>query len=297
MPSKGPDPFCRGLPVMRTVNRPSQHSVSPGIRLWRGVACWATFLIAPLGWFCSGRLIRRMEPERLEHGLVMILPGIEGHSFLNVAVLAGLIDGGVRSAAEIVDWTTGNRILFLFHLRGWKRNNRVAHDLAARIVAYQNQYPGRPVWVVGHSGGGGMALLTAAALPAGHQLTGVVMLATAVSPVFDLRRALAGVKTSIWSHYSWFDALFLLLGTTMVGTFDGRHGFAAGAVGFRGPQIDDEMASGRLIQIRWNWRMLFQFNFGEHFGCVHRVYIADEVAPLIVASEADSADEHGRCQE
>ncbi|MFO1043019.1 MAG: hypothetical protein U0941_14610 [Planctomycetaceae bacterium] len=255
-------------------------------RLWRGLACWATFLVAPFGWFCYGRLVRRMEPERLEHGLVLIFTGIEGRSFLNVGLLAGLIDGGIRSATEIVDWTTGNRFLFLFHLRGWKRNNRVAHTLAQRIVDYQKQYPGRPVWIVGHSGGGGMALLTAAALPAEHPLTGLVMLATAVSPEFDIRRALANVRTSIWNHYSWFDAFFLRLGTTVVGTLDGRHCCAAGAAGLRGPHIEEAVANGRLIQVRWNWRMLFQFNLGEHFGCVHRVFVAEEIAPLIVASEA-----------
>ncbi len=259
-------------------------TVSGWIRLWRGIACWLTFLATPLGWFCFGRLIQRIEPERLEQGLVLVFTGIEGRSFLNIGLLTGLIDGGVRGAIEIVDWTTGNKLLFLLHLRGWGRNNRVARDLAARIVDYQDRHPGRPVWIVGHSGGGGMALLVAAALPEGRRLTGIVMLATAVSPVVDLQPALARVETSIWNYYSWFDAFFLRFGTTLLGTFDGRHGVAAGAVGFRGPQVEEAMASGRLIQVRWNWRMLSQFNLGEHFGCVHRVFVAEEIAPLITAA-------------
>lgn len=241
--------------------------------------------MTPLGWFCFGRMVRRTEPERLEQGLVLVFTGIEGRSFLNVGLLTGLIDGGVSSAVEIVDWTTGNKLLFLWHLRGWTRNQRVARELAARIVDYQDRYPGRPVWIVGHSGGGAMALLTAAALPDGHKLTGVVLLASAASPVFDLQPALEKIETSIWNHYSWFDAFFLTFGTTLLGTIDGRHGRAAGAIGFRGPQAEAAMAAGRLIQIRWNWRMLGQFNLGEHFGCVHRVFIAEEIAPLIVASE------------
>lgn len=265
--------------------RAEGYSVSPRTRLWRGVFCWLTFLVTPLGWFCYGRLVRRLEPERLEHGLILVLTGIEGRSFLNVAMLTGLIDAGVKSAVEIVDWTTGNRLLFLLHLRGWTRNNRVARELAARIVAYQDQYPGRPVWIVGHSGGGGMSLLTAAALPEGRSVTGIVMLATAASPKVDLRPALAKVETSIWNYYSWFDAFFLLFGTTLLGTIDGPHGPAAGAVGLRGPGVQDAEASGKLIQVRWNSRMLRQFNFGEHFGCVHRVFIAEEIAPLIKATE------------
>ena len=227
-----------------------------------------------------------MEPERLNKGLVLILTGIEGRSFLNVGLMAGLIDGGVGSAVEVVDWTTGNKLLFLLHLRGWKRNLRVAKQLSERIVEYQTQYSGRPVWIIGHSGGGGMALLTAEGLPEGRMLTGLVMLATAVSPGFDVRRAAARVKTSIWNFYSWFDCLFLMIGTTAFGTIDGFHGPAAGAIGLRGQQIKELEAAKRLIQVPWNWRMLGQFNPGEHFGCVHRVFVAEQIAPLIVRSES-----------
>lgn len=263
-------------------------------RLWRGFFCWLTFLVTPLGWFCWGRLVRRLEPERLQHGLVLVMTGIEGRSFLNVGLMAGLIDGGVRSALEIVDWTTGNRLLFLLHLRGWRRNNRVASEIAARIVRYQDEYPGRPVWLVGHSGGGGMSMLVASALPADRKVTGIVMLATAVSPSVDFSAVLPKVQTSIWNFYSHFDLFFLWFGTTLLGTIDGPHGPAAGAIGLRSDLARQAMATGKLIQVPWRWRMLTQFNLGEHFGCVHRVFVAEEVAPLIVASEpfldGDNAD-------
>jgi pimeloyl-ACP methyl ester carboxylesterase len=273
--------------VNKTESRETGNGLRCWLRLWRGIACWLTFFIAPFGWFCSGRLIRRMEPERLDKGLVLLLTGIEGRSFLNVGLLAGMIDGGVRSAVEIVDWTTGNKLLFLLHLRGWNRNNRVAMQLAARIVEYQDRFPSRPVWMVGHSGGGGMALLTAAALPEDRKVTGIVMLATGVSPRFDLRPAAAKVETAIWNYHSWFDCFFLIFGTTIMGTIDGRHGPAAGAGGFRNPQAAELSAAGRLIQVPWNWRMLGQFNPGEHFGCVHRVFVAEEIAPLVVKHESE----------
>lgn len=260
-------------------------AVSFWLRLWRGVFCWLTFAITPLGWFCYGRLVRRLEPERLERGLVLVLTGIEGRSFLNVGLLAGLIDGGIRSAVEIVDWTTGSRLLFLLHLRGLSRNNRVAKELAARIITYQDRFPGRPVWLVGHSGGGGMAMLTAAALPENRKVTGIVMLAAAVSPRFDPQPALEKVQTAIWNYYSWLDLFFLWFGTLLLGTIDGRHSVAAGAIGLRNAGADAATAKGRLIQIGWNWWMLTQFNLGEHFGCVHRVFVAEEIAPLIMSSE------------
>lgn len=235
---------------------------------------------------CRGRLIRRTEGERLQQGLVLVLTGIEGRSFLNVSLLAGLIDAGVRSAVEIVDWTTGNKLLFLLHLRGWTRNTRVAQQLADRIVRYQDEFPGRPVWIVGHSGGGGMSLLTARSLPKDRKVTGIILLATASSPRVDLRPSLENVETAVWNYYSWFDLFFLWFGTSVLGTFNGDHCPAAGAVGFQGSQAEEAALDGKLIQIPWNWRMMGQFNLGEHFGCVHRVFVAEEVAPRIVASES-----------
>jgi len=264
-------------------------AVSRGTRLWRGFACWLTFLVTPLGWFCFGRLIRRLEPERLDKGLVLVLTGIEGRSFLNVGILCGLIDGGVEHAVDIVDWTTGKKFLYLYHLRGWKRNNRVAKELATRISDYQNQYPGRPVWLVGHSGGGGMALLTAAALPDERQVTGIVLLAAAVSPTFDIRPAAARVTRGIWNYHSQLDWFFLVFGTTLLGTMDGQHVRAAGACGFRGLATDELMNSGSLIQRPWQWKMLSQFHLGEHFGCAHRVFVAEEIVPLIRAGEEDQS--------
>lgn len=260
-------------------------TVSRGTRLWRGLLCWITFLLTPLGWFCFGRLIRRLEPERLDKGLILVLTGIEGYSFLNVGILCGLIDGGVEHAVDIVDWTTGKKFLYLYHLRGWTRNNRVAKELAERINDYQDQYPGRPVWLVGHSGGGGMALLTAAALPEDRHVTGIVLLAAAVSPTFDLHPVATRVARGIWNYYSQLDWFFLSFGTMLLGTMDGRHVCAAGAAGFRGPTADELVKNGSLIQRPWRWRMLSQFHLGEHFGCAHRVFIAEEIVPLIRARD------------
>jgi pimeloyl-ACP methyl ester carboxylesterase len=242
--------------------------------------CLATFLVAPLGWFLPRRCFRRADEQHLEHGLVLIFPGIEGYSFLNYSLLQGLIDARLPYALEVVDWTTGWKPLILYHLRAWRRNRRVAGQMADRIVAYQRKYPGRPVWIVGHSGGGGMALLTAEALPEGVKIAGLVLLAAAVSPGFDVRPALRHVEHGIWSFHSWLDCLFVGVGTTLFGCFDGRHGPAAGMVGFRQPP--EKSAAGiALIQTRHAWSMLRQFHAGGHFGCVHRVFVAETVAPVL----------------
>lgn len=259
----------------------------PRSRWRRGLFCLATFCVAPFGWFLPRRFFRCVTDERLDQGLVLILPGIEGLSFLNLSILHGLIDAGVPYAMEIVDWTTGNKFLTLYHLRAWKRNQRVARRLAQRIVDYQRDYPDRPVWIVGHSGGGGMALLTAAALPDGHRIAGLILLAAAVSPRFDLAAARRNVEQGIWSFHSWLDFLFVGVGTTIFGTLDGWHMPAAGMIGFRSHRTpaDDADAAAPFTQTAYHPRHLKSFHWGGHFSCTHRVFISEHVGPVIMAGD------------
>jgi len=253
-------------------------------RWLRGMMCWGTFLVAPVGWFFRGRFISRREPERLDVGLVIVLPGIEGRSFFNMAILQGLLDADVPYAIDIVDWTTGNKLLALYHLRSWRRNQRIAVELAAQIADYRRTHPGRPVWIIGHSGGGAMALFIAKALPEDVRLTGVILLAAAISPRFDLTAVRQRVERGIWSFHSWLDCVFVGLGTTVFGTLDGWHGPAAGMIGLRS-LLDDE-GLPPLSQTRHGWAMTRQFHLGGHFGCVHRVFIAESVAPILLREEA-----------
>ncbi len=263
-------------------------------RLSRGLFCWMTFLVSPLGWFVRGRFIRRLEPERLDRGLVLILPGIEGRSFFNISILQGLVDAGAPYGLEVVDWTTGNKFLVLYHLRAWRRNLRVADKLAARVASYRQEYPGRPVWLIGHSGGGAMSLLTAQSLPDDVRVTGIVLLAAAVSPRYNLTGARSRVEQGIWSFSSLIDFLFVGLGTTLFGTCDGWHGPAAGMIGFY-PSADEtpETASATLppfTQVPYSPRFMQQFHFGGHFGPAHRVFIAETVAPILLARGAASSE-------
>ncbi len=250
--------------------------------------CLATFCVTPFGALLPDRFFQTVSDERLDRGLVLILPGIEGRSFLNVSILNGLVDGGLPHALEVFDWTTGNKFFTLYHLRALRRNLTVAQRLAERIVKYQHEYPGRPVWIVGHSGGGAMALLTANALPENHRLTGLILLAAAISPRFDISPILSKVERGIWNFSSWLDCVFVGIGTTIFGTVDGQHTPAAGMLGFHQTSNSSDPAqtpespnAAALIQVSYHLRMIAAFNLGGHFGCVNRVFIAENIAPLI----------------
>ncbi len=212
---------------------------------------------------------------------------MEGRSFLNISLMAGLLDAGLPYAMEIVDWTTRCFLLAIYHLRAWERNRRIARQIASRVIEYRRQYPGRPVWLIGHSAGGAMSLLTAEFLSAEQSLTGLVLLAPAISSRYACDAALQRTERGIWNFYSAGDVWFLGLGTLLFGSFDGVHWPASGCIGFAHCTAPSPTAERQLRQIPYRPGMISQFNLGGHFGCVHRVFAAETIAPILQENSTD----------
>jgi len=252
----------------------------------RGCQSMLEILLHPLGRFCGWRLNDLRTTERLQHGLVLVLPGIEGESFLNHSIARGLADGGVRAAIEIDDWTTGLYLLFLYHLRSSRRHKAQAERIAQRIVDYQRDYPSRPVHLVGHSGGGAMCILALEQLPPGVKIASAILLLAGISPSYNLSTALTHVEQGIFNFHSRFDVVFLGLATLIAGTIDGPHSVSAGMVGFRAPGDLDagqrELYDRQLHQIPYRFGMMADFHFGGHMCVANRVFVARHVAPLCV---------------
>lgn len=230
---------------------------------------------------------------RYRHGLVLILPGIEGRSLWNRNIAVGLDKGGVRSAIEIQDWTTGVPGNFVANLTDFDRNLQQARMLAGRIVEYESAHPDRPVHLIGHSGGGGMVVLTLEALPPGRVVDGAILLAAAISPDHDLTVALRRTRWGICNFYSPRDVTLLKVGTSLLGPIDRAYGPAAGAVGFREPAGLDvggrKLYEHRLRQIGWSERMRAFGADGTHTGWASQTFARTYLAPLILEHEAARA--------
>lgn len=221
--------------------------------------------------------------QREARGLVLVLPGIEGRSAWNYNLARGLADGGVRAAIEIFDWGTDVPGGLLINLTDLERNQQMAEALRDRVVSYKRAHPGRPVHVIGHSGGGGIAVLAAEKLPDDMRLTSVILLAAALSPDYDLRAALRHTQGGIFNYYSSYDRIFLDAGTRVAGTIDRSHTSAAGSVGFRRPAAatGDRALYDKLHQIAWESQMTWYGHWGDHFGWTNPGFVRRYLAPLI----------------
>lgn len=225
-----------------------------------------------------------MSKDRLKKGLVVVCPGIEGAGLLNQAICEGLDAGGVDWAIDVYDWTSPYGPLY--NLRAEQRNREMADRLAARVMRYQHRYPQRPVFLLGHSGGGAIAVWAAEMMPSDQPLDGLVLLSPALSPTYRLVRSLANCRRGIVSFRSARDWVFLGAGTAVCGTMDGRHTSSAGRLGFQVPQ-DDEAAGAyaRLFQVAWHRDMAEVGHTGGHLSGAATYFVTAYVAPLLFRRE------------
>jgi pimeloyl-ACP methyl ester carboxylesterase len=223
-------------------------------------------------------------PERLNRGYTLVLPGISGVHPGEHGIVTGLRSASVPSAIEFHDWTTGAPRLF-YHLCGLERNRAEARKIAAKIVAYHERYPGRPVHLIGFSGGGGVVVLVLEALPPDHSVTRAILLAPSLANDYDLRLAMSRTEQGIHNFYSPWDVPFLMVLSTAAGNTDGRHSLPAGAVGFHVPKTLDasqrQAYQERLPQQRYQLAMLRDGHTGGHVGWTVPAFVARQVAPLI----------------
>ena len=204
-----------------------------------------------------------MTEERLARGMIMILPGIEGPSPFNEDVRRGLVAAGCPRAMPIRSW--GNPVPLLgvpFKQIDLLGAHIAAEDIRNELVRYQEKHPGVPVYLVGHGGGGGIAVLVAEKMPDGHSLTGLLLLSASISSSHDLTDAIQHLDNGIVNFYNTEDGAMLGVATTLFSNIDGQHGPSAGLRGFDWPEDTDSAerkeAYGKLFQIPLTPGMLRQ---------------------------------------
>ncbi|MHC4984644.1 MAG: hypothetical protein ACYTFO_00660 [Planctomycetota bacterium] len=174
--------------------------------------------------------------------------------------------------------------------RGWlvlpvvaapKMLERESQRLADFITAQRREAPDRPIYVVGYSAGGYVAVRALELLPDNVSVEGTAMLAPAFSPWRDLssaaRRVSPGRFIVCSSSLDW---LIVGLGTFVFGTCDRKHALSAGMIGHRGP--------GAIREVRWRPCMIASGHLGDHFSASATGFVTRYVAPVLFGDERES---------
>jgi hypothetical protein len=146
----------------------------------------------------------------------------------------------------------------------------------------------QPIYLICHSGGAGPATWALEKLPPDVKVACFVMLAPALSPQYDLSKALAHVTGCAYCFNSVDDDLVLGTGTKMFGTIDGMRCDAAGRVGFERPATADEKAYAKLVHKPYESAWSRYGHVGGHVGCMGSPFVQAIVAPLMLGREASA---------
>jgi len=229
----------------------------------------------------------RSQAQEIDRPFVLHLPGIGGQLAIDHWMTDGLRDGR-EIELDIYDWTGDSRGLEA--LLNVDRNLAQANLIAERIEKFVRQNPTRPFHLVGHSGGTGIAVWALERLPEDVQIESLTMLASALSPSYDLSAALARVKRA-YAFNSRLDTIVLGLGTKALGTIDGVQTEAAGCVGFTMPAGADAAQCAKLVQFPYQLGWIRLGHIGDHIGVMGVRFSRGVLAPLIFDGESPAAEE------
>ncbi len=221
-------------------------------------------------------------PASERSGLVLIADGVGGLDLCGTGLVHAAAKAGLPHEIRVVPWGHG--------FGRWHRdltnveNHRLrASQIVEQVLRFRQDKPGAPIFLVGKSGGTGVVVRAMEDLPE-DSIEAAVLLSSALSPEYDLSRALRAVRRDMTLFWSPFDVLILGLGTRIFGTIDRRNAMSAGLVGFRQPKQLDE--SGRvqyskLKQIRWSPAMARTGYLGGHIGPDSPAFLRKYVLPRL----------------
>jgi pimeloyl-ACP methyl ester carboxylesterase len=229
---------------------------------------------------------------RAPGGLVLVADGVGGFDMCGTAMRHVLAAEKLPYVVEVFPWGHGFGRWFA-DLTNIANRDEKARLLAEEVRRYRAERPLDPIFVIAKSGGAGV-VVKALELLDEMQVERAVMLAPALSPAYDLTRALRAVRRELVVFWSPLDLFMLGMGTKLFGTVDRVRTAGAGMVGFRVPATGgkpNENSSGpydKLRQVRWRPRMASSLYLGGHFGTDSPLFLRKYVVPLLRVEAAQA---------
>ncbi len=211
--------------------------------------------------------------------LVIALDGVGGTGILPLSLMAAAKFGGANLKIQRFFWNHG--VFMPFHdLLDKEHIERKGAQLAELIDSLDKE---QTVQLVAKSGGS-LVAVKALELLSADRVARTILLSPAISPQYDLSRALQSVERSLICYYSPYDRIILGLGTSIFGTSDGVRTTSAGCAGFAiAPEsclYPDQYS--KLEQERWRPEMLKQLHNGMHFGNSATPWLLKNVVPRLI---------------
>jgi hypothetical protein len=237
----------------------------------------ATVLLGSVG--CVRAQALATQPAQAEtRQYVLHLPGVGGYLAIDRNLKRGLAAGGVQGEIDHYDWTNNDPGLNAL------RNNANKQSQVAKVTQLLRErltkHPTQPITITAHSGGSAIIIWALERLPPEMQIDRLILIAPALSPGYDLSKALARVRGNVYVFSSPHDHV-LGAGTRTFGTMDGVFDDAAGRVGFTLPPGADPEQYRKLVAMPYRDEWVDLDNPGDHIGAMSPLFVREVIAPLI----------------
>jgi len=215
--------------------------------------------------------------------LFLHLPGIGGKRSIDLDMTEGFRKGGFTGDIEIYDWTEHDPGINA--LVADARNHKEARLIAKKIIERFDKDPTAPIYLSSHSGGGGIAVWALEYLPARVKINALLMMSPALSPRYDLTKALEHVSGKAYVFSSTQDVLVLSAGCKLMGTIDGVKTPAAGFGGFVRPATGDVGQYTKLVPMPYDPQWVRYDDYGNHVGAMSWRFAQQVLAPLVLSGK------------
>jgi hypothetical protein len=255
------------------------------------MAWFTSFLVEPFYRLLYGRLPSSGGEAVPAHGLVLVADGVGGLDLCGTGLRYMLGVERLPYAVELFPWGHGLGRWFA-DLTDVANRDHQAKLVAEAVRRFRSDHPEEPVFLVAKSGGSGIVVKALEQLE-DESVERVVLLAPALSPGYDLARALRAVRRELVVFWSPLDIVVLGAGTRLFGTIDRVKTVAAGMVGFLVPRHDEPDTErirqyAKLRQIRWRPEMASAGYLGGHAGPDHPRFLRKYVVPLLRAGDVEA---------
>ncbi len=263
------------------------------------MAWFTTLLVEPLYRLFYGRLPAPGGSDAADgvdsdaarpRGLVIVADGVGGLDLCGTGLRYMAGAERLACAVQVFSWGHGVGRWFA-DLTDVANRDRQATLVAEAVRRFQAEQPEDLVFLVGKSGGSGVVVKALEQLDP-ESVERVVLLAPALSPGYDLTRALRAVRGEVVVFWSPLDVIILGAGTRVFGTIDRVRTVGAGMVSFIVPRPDDPEPErirqyAKLRQVRWRPGMVAAGYLGGHFGPDSPMFLRKYVVPLLRAGDGE----------
>lgn len=216
--------------------------------------------------------------EKARLGITYYAPGAGNVDFTDGGIRSGLQNAGYKGEVATFLWTISFNpaIDQTFRLNAKLR----AAQLARIIESYADDYPGRPINIIGLSAGTGVGIWALEALRPGVMVENVVLLGSSLWYRYDVGKALEHVRGKIYVYYSSSDQV-LALPMKVAGSIDGVFGEdGAGSVGLQSPRGRE-----RIVNIAWRPEFQRYGYYGGHTDGASPEFVKAFVAKHVIGED------------